>query len=172
MKKSIVWLVVLILSIIIMAGCGAKNDGTPNAENDIKADTSADNIVSADDWISVSSSAGKISIPPAWSYDIYTEDDMEWINISGEGQGGPINMTVGYIFDLPFEKMLEESISYQDFQFDNGVLGYMIDFQDSIMWVYADSWWNGIMLAHGGDRALFIDNEDIISAVAATLNLS
>ena len=123
--------------------------------------------ISTDNWIDVN---GKIRIPPTWDYDVFVDDDdNEWQFISGEGIGGHLNMLVGYIIDAPLETVLEESLSYKEFQFDNGFVGYMIENADSIAWVFADSWWEGLLLYHEGDMSLFTDNEAIILAVAATL---
>jgi hypothetical protein len=123
--------------------------------------------LSKSDWTSV---RGEIKIPPAWTYDILTEDDtMEWINISGEGANSRIDMQVGYIIAGDLESTFESSLSHQEFLFDDGRIGYMFEFPNSIAWVHADSWWNGIGLYHGGDRSVFTDNEAIITAVAATL---
>ena len=124
-------------------------------------------VLTADNWIDVN---GRVKIPPSWTYDVDdNEEGMITIVITGKGAGGSIKMIVGYIIAGSFETALEESLSTKAFVFDNGIEGLMLEFPNSIAWVYKDSWWDGILLYHEGNRSVYTDNESIITAVAATL---
>ena len=112
-------------------------------------------------WIDL----GEISIPPSWSYDRGgLHDDLI---ISGEGVGGTISMLVGYPKAESVESEIERGLSTTRFLFDNGHVGFMVEFSNSIMWIREG--WMLINFYHGGDRAIFVSNETLILRIARTL---
>ena len=144
-------------------GLGVGWDGTTNTVILTSGDATKP---PTSDWVSVN---GMVRIPPTWEYRM-DDEGLDNAYIAGEGVGGSINIEVGYINAASsLEMTLEDSMSSKEFTFDSGSVGLMIEFPKSIAWIYADSWWNGMMLYHDGDRSLFTDNEALITGIAATL---
>ena len=117
------------------------------------------------DWIDL----GFISIPPDWDFDSYDAEDGDVYILRGQGPGGDFVMHVLNMFDMPLEELLAECPAWQSMRFNNGSEGYLLEFEDFLAWVHADSWWGGLQLWHDGDLSLYNDNKDIIDAVAGTL---
>ncbi|MCL2045612.1 MAG: zinc-ribbon domain-containing protein [Oscillospiraceae bacterium] len=137
--------------------------GDENEDETMSNET--DNI---NNWLNID---GKIKIPPHWSYEFRAEEDMEWIFISSEEDYGFVDFVLGNIIDAPLADVLDECVYYEVFYFDNGKSGYMLVFEHTIAWVYADSWWEGLMLYNAGDMDMFYENESLFRTFAATMNI-
>ena len=119
------------------------------------------------DWVDI----GGLRIPPAWSVSpVYDEDEgLNCVNITGEGANGSIRMFLGYGLSGPTEDLIEESLTSQEFIFDDKQSGYMLEFPELIAWT-RESREKDVLLYHDGDRSVFTDNEELILSVVRTLN--
>ena len=65
------------------------------------------------------------------------------------------------------ESMVESSLTASEFVFDDGHVGYMLEFENDIWWVRED--WMAMSFRHGGYRDFFGLHENLILEVARTL---
>ena len=121
------------------------------------------------EWMTITNTGAEFTftIPSSWSYS-YGEWDS--IRVSGEGVGGTISMVAGPIPADAIVGQIEDSTSRQEILFVNSHSGFMLEFddRDSILWVDKNS---ELMasLYHGGNRSIFIDNEDTILQIVRSL---
>lgn len=113
------------------------------------------------DWIIVSD---RISIPPDWTYEHWNN-----LEIFGKGIGGePFEMVVSSLSTEDYSFYMENNLWQQDFSFNDGNTGVMLTTPNEMIWINGNicaSIWIG-----DGFQTVFSDNEDIITAVARTLN--
>ncbi|MCL2356708.1 MAG: hypothetical protein FWC70_06075 [Defluviitaleaceae bacterium] len=129
--------------------------------------TPPDSPLFTENWVDV---LGIIRVPPTWHF-----YEVPFDEIYGPGYLGLrsddeiIQMGIGMTtLGNPF-MLLDEAISYQPFEFDGGHVGYMAEMQGAILWLRADGHMSDLWLRHGGDRSIFTENEEIITAVARML---
>jgi len=113
-----------------------------------------------------------ISIPPAFTYDIASpHNDLTIIAscpfVPSEDVWGATHMWAGYLKVESIESMVESSLSAKDFIFDDGHIGYMLEFNNEIWWVHGE--WMAMSFRHGGYRDFFEIHEDLILTIARTL---
>jgi len=114
-----------------------------------------------------------ISIPPAFTYDIGGVHNDVIITTScpfvpSEDVWGAVQMMwAGYLKVESIESKVEGSLMAKDFLFNDGHIGYMLDFAYDIWWVRED--WMAVSFRHGGYRGFFEIHEDLIIEIARTL---
>jgi len=113
-----------------------------------------------------------ISIPKAFTYDKGgLHNDIFILTgcpiVPSEGIWGATFMWAGYLKVESIESMVESSLTAEYFLFDDGHVGYMLDFADEIWWVRED--WMAVSFRHGGYRPLFEIHENLILTIARSL---
>jgi len=113
-----------------------------------------------------------ISIPPTFTYDKSgTHNDIVIITgcpfVPNEDVWGGTQMWAGYLKVESIESMVESSLMAKDFIFDDGHIGYMLDFAYDIWWVRND--WMAMSFRYGGYRDFFEIHEGLILTIARTL---
>jgi|GEM_PF-3405256 len=120
----------------------------------------------ADEWVDL----GMIKIPSTLSYDIGGLHGS--IRITGdmltshEGIWGDTWMYAGWLLG-DIDSLMVASLSAESFLFDDGHLGYFLTDASTMTWVREDG--ALLILRHGGDMAIFTDNEELILKIARTL---
>jgi len=109
-----------------------------------------------------------VDIPVTWEWYMYdTGDPDSYFSISGEVEMSIWWSTLG---DIAFYRGLEEfANSWEHFQFDDGNIGYMIEYDESIIWYRSEWGFIGIGLRHEGDRTIFTNNEDLILRIVRSV---
>jgi len=105
-------------------------------------------------WIDVD---GMMFIPSTWRYEV--DDFFGYLHVYNED--GTVHMFVSW---MDITNSLAHASSSQPFVFDNGHIGYMMEFDSGIHWVQAGG--QQILLNHEGNRAIFTDNEEEILIIA------
>ena len=158
MKKHVFILSLAILTLFVFAACNR----------------STDTIIATTNWIDL----GIISIPSTLTYD---EPDIHGgILINGDILTPNIDIWGGtWLFASPYtgfsasvDELIESekagSLNSNRFLFDDGHMGFMFEFDESISWRREDNMM-GLSLRHGGDISIFANNEDLILSIARTL---
>jgi len=115
-----------------------------------------------EDWINI---GGMASIPSIWHYEMH-----RGVEIYGVGVGGGLFMHAFWLSQDDYEYIMSQAIMPPDnFHFDDGNVGTIVHTPNSIVWING---WLSIIFDHPthDDRAHFIDNEELITAVARTLH--
>lgn len=114
-----------------------------------------------------------ISIPKNFSYDkgglhndVIANTNCPFVP-SREVLGATYQIWAGYLKAESVEAVVESSLTAQEFLFDDGQSGYMLEFANDIWWVRED--WMAMSFWHGGYRAVFEIHEDLILQIARTL---
>ena len=121
-----------------------------------------------------------LNIPSTgWAYAYDNESIYLTIRgTAGDGTHIDMNLFPVYLDEWEFDEwFLDSSNSWDRFMFADGHLGYMMMFDDRIVWVhFLDSFRGGsqahLWLNHDGDTSIFTDNENLITAIARTLTSS
>ena len=168
MKKYVFILSLAAVMLLVLTACGNNNDSqdieyvyeTLIDETPIENE---DNDGDSYDWIDL----GIISIPSTWSYEFVETIYGGFFSISGEGDYlGRVRMSAGVAAGPNLEWRIESSLSHTSFLFDDGYVGYMMEYDYSI------EWWRGgwsFSLPHHGLRTVFTDNEELILRIARSL---
>jgi len=154
-----------------------ERNATPNPTTSPQAETApasgGNGSGTQDGWITLDTENVFISIPPTWKYD---EGNWGSINITGDATPDSIIMGITEVMNLSditeatgrFTQIVDEADSSQEFVFNDGHIGYMLEYPTYIRWVRDDTWM-GVHFNHGGAKSHFTNNEDIITAVARTM---
>jgi hypothetical protein len=121
--------------------------------------------------ITVSAGGMSLFIPSTWTYTAFDQGITE-IEIFNED--GSIFLFAGYIIAGDPRIFVDENPS-QPFQFSDGIVGYMVEEPDIIMWLPVINGFVsccGIMMIHYGNRAIFENNEDVILGIVRSLRVS
>jgi|GEM_PF-5642928 len=115
----------------------------------------------------------RLSIPSTWSYQARTfEDGWQDVMVLGDAFLGTVylyisGLTVGHI-----SMLIEDDTIVQEFVFNDGTQGYMLETPRRISWIH-DSWMSKEIFfdleGHGGNRAVFTNNEDLILGIVRSL---
>ena len=117
-------------------------------------------IVRGDDWLDL----GVVHIPPTWDFDFSVDDSPLIVELFSE------NLLMD-VWEIPFgslDQMIEGRLSMADFNFDDGHIGFVIEYPENTVWVHEESW-TAISIWHEGDMSLYQQNKDLLSAIARTL---
>ena len=111
-----------------------------------------------------------ISMPETFTYEIVGlhGDVMITINCTVLRDTAH-HMWAGYLKVESIESKIEESLASSDFLFDDGHVGYMLEFDYEIWWVRGD--WIAVSLRHDGDKFFFEIHENLILEIARTLSV-
>ena len=172
--------------ILLLAGCGSTDPEPtvatppPTNESAIHQEPEPTDVHTTDvhttfseadidtsDWVTLDIETGTISIPPTWEYEY---GNWGSLNFNGEGAtSDTIFMGIGDItmgMDLvAFAEFVNAADSSQPFVFNDGFVGFILEYQTHMSWVRSDSY-QGLNFTHGGARSHFVNNEDIITAIA------
>lgn len=114
-------------------------------------------------WVTVNTDWMSVDIPAEWSW-ADTNDPPGDINIFSDDAS--IRMFVGYVIAGNPEVYLTENPS-QPFTFDSGTVGYMLESDESIIWLNPDMFiGSGVCFYLDNGRASYNNNEDIILRIA------
>jgi hypothetical protein len=140
-------------------------DGGLEAQTPTSPSTQANTIPAVPtDWISVH--GGSLRIPSNWTY--------EDIGLRGAfivyHPDATLDMQVEYLREGDFEEIINEVPGYlhDDFIFDDGSVGYMLQGDNVLIWfnMSSDRW---ISLYFGGNWPLIEDNWETIATVVSSL---
>jgi len=128
------------------------------------------------EWITITAGLGggiSISIPSTWqSYEHIPAPGGEPFNrflIYGEGIGGLIELSI-HESPISLPSMILDEFDFQEqFQFDDGYIGYMAEDYRGFVWIHCERGILDIYFRHGGNRRLFIDNEYIVLNIIRSL---
>ncbi|MCL2217517.1 MAG: hypothetical protein FWB91_10945 [Defluviitaleaceae bacterium] len=126
------------------------------------------NVQSTGDWTIISSGGMSLHIPSAWSYVSYDDGP---ISIVIRNEDDSIDLFAGYMIAGDPQIFVDENNS-QPFHFSDGSAGYMVETPDAIKWMPLTGGFVsccGISLYHGGNRAIFTNNEDLLLSIARSL---
>jgi len=195
MKKSYIARIFMVLTslavLIAMSGCAggnASNELTDEqllemveargleagaAEEAEEVEAAEYMYVSTIEWTSQGTENVNISFPATWEYDF---GNWGSLSFTGEGMTDPIFMGVHEFISATdildstgrFMEIVTEADSSQEFVFDDGHIGFMLEYPTSIRWVRADSWM-AVNFSHGGARSHFVNNEELVLAIARSL---
>jgi len=183
MLKRFVTIAVCFLSaILLLAGCGSANPepDTASNESDTYQSTQEPTGVHAlfgeadidtSDWVTLDIESGTISIPPTWEYEYGNWGSLNFNGDSGAsdtifmGVSEFITMTDVIESTERFMEFVNYADSSQEFVFDDGYVGFMLEYPTSISWARSDSWLR-LSFSHGGARSHFVNNENIITTIA------
>jgi len=168
----------------LLAGCGSA-DSEPTAatpppdESAVYQESEPTDVhtsfgeadIDTGDWVTLEIESGTVSIPPTWEYEY-----GNWGSLNFNGHGGASDtifmgisefITMTDVMDSTerFMEIVNEADSSQEFVFDDGYVGFMLEYSTSISWVRSDSWMR-LNFSHGGARSHFVNNEDIITTIA------
>jgi len=187
MKK--IWLILICLGLAaaMVVGCGGCGEDVveptyeeteESGEEYEPAERSEPSFESClDEWVTATAFdrvgweewAISVDIPANWeSYMYDTGDPDSYFSISGYG----IEIIIWWspLSDLAFYAGLEyHANSWGRFEFDDGNIGYMVEYDDSILWYHITGHDIGISLNHGGDRAIFADDEELILRIVRSV---
>jgi hypothetical protein len=109
---------------------------------------------------------GMISFPQTWDYAV--DDFFGDVDFWGPGVGGTLYMAAWAIMVGDPYMIVDEALDILDFLFDDGHMGYILEFPESVTWIRMDS---DYALSHyfGDDWDLFLDNMDLLFDIARTL---
>jgi len=115
---------------------------------------------------------GIISIPAAFTYEKDgAHDDILIMTgcpfVPSRDVLGTTHMRAGYLMVESIEYMVESSLAASEFLFDDGHLGYMLEFEYDIWRVRGD--WMAVSFWHGGNRDFFDIHGGLVLEVAGTL---
>jgi hypothetical protein len=128
-------------------------------------------VVNTDNWVTVEFEEAVISIPSEWERgdERMGSIDFSWNGIPGSVRVGIYEYTtVSNLFDGGFTEIVVNADSSQIFAFNDGHTGYILETPTRISWV-RDDMAKGFQFYHDGNRTLFTNHEEIITAVARTL---
>jgi len=117
------------------------------------------------EWITVMTDWMCIDIPSSWSWS-YGPDYPGLDDIDIYNEDGSIYIFVGYMIAGNPEDYIAENLP-EPFIFNSGTIGYMLESEEQIMWLNPDLFLgSGVGFYHGGNRASYISNEDVILHIA------
>ena len=140
--------------LITYLGAGAPDTGEP-------VDTATTGVYVGDGW----SDLGIITIPSNWDYDIHYSEYV----IFGESNSSTFMLFAGFLGADSIESAVESSLSSEPFVFNDGEVGYMLQFEDEICWLRND--WMLLNLYHFGDKSIYENNRDLILKIAGSLTV-
>jgi len=187
MKKIWLILICLVLTATLFVGCGECGEDVVEPPYDEEYEETEEVYEPAesseplfesclDEWVTATAFdrvgweewAISIDIPANWeSYMYDTGDPNSYFSISGYGI--EISIWESPLALSTFYYGLEYAESWEEFQFDDGNRGYMVEYDDSILWYHITGRDIGISLNHGGDRAIFTDNEELILRIVRSV---
>jgi len=184
--------VVLSAFILLLAGCGSAdpeptaatpppNESAVQQEPEIEetqepADVVAslgDADIDTSDWVTVELEIGTVSVPPTWEIDYGSWGSMIF---SGDGAtSDTLFMDTDIVMSFAdveestgrFIEIVNEANSSEEFVFNDGYVGFMLEYPTFISWARSDSWLH-LSFRHGGARSHFAANEELITAIART----
>jgi len=183
-KKLTKTVIVLSALVLLLAGCGSA-DTEPTTETPLPNESAihqeseptdvhtslGEADIDTSDWIPLEIEGGTVSIPPTWEYEYGNWGSLNFNGHSGTSDtifmGVSEFITMTDVMDSTgrFLEVVNEADSSQEFVFYDGYVGFMLEYSTSISWVRSDSWMR-INFSHGGARSHFVNNEDIITAIA------
>ncbi|MCL2565139.1 MAG: hypothetical protein FWE24_04935 [Defluviitaleaceae bacterium] len=185
MRKYIVGLTLAIATLFAFTACGRDSDtAAPTTEPEPTHETATQESSevlnqSSDEWIIMTAKLNNgisISIPGTWlSYEHIPSpggEPFRGLTISSSEVYPLIEIN---IFESPISNplMIVEGFSYSEqFQFDDGFVGYMLENNEALIWLHSGDERFGILqidLWHNGNRGIFTDNEDLILRIVRSL---
>jgi len=130
----------------------------------------------SDEWVTISfwiDETISISIPYTWyayEYIYFDHTPDSFLRISGKGTDGHIEMIVTESPIGDPDVIVNEAIQYECFQFDDGHIGYMLEWETAISWIHLNPGMISITVHHGGNRDIFTDNEEMILSIVRSLS--
>ena len=131
-----------------------------------------------DEWTTITAGLNggiSISIPNTWlSYEHIPnpgEEPFRGLTISSEAPNG---LTIS-IWESPIShpSMIVEEFPYtEQFQFDDGFIGYMLENEEMLLWLHSGDKRLGILsiyLRHYDNKEIFADNQDLILRIVRSL---
>jgi len=133
------------------------------------------------EWVTATSeliSGLSINIPADWqAYDYnHANDPFSSFIVYGEGIGSHIRFVIG---ESPIANPAQIVDGFQysgQFHFNDGHIGYMLENEDGISWLYIEEGILGailsISLRHDGIRTIYTDNEELILRIVRSIALT
>jgi hypothetical protein len=123
-------------------------------------------------WITSGTENVLISVPPTWNYE---HGNWGSLSLFGEGTFDSIHMRVGEfmtetdVLDSTgrFMEVVNDADSSREFVFDDGYIGFMLEYTTFISWVRDDTWMQ-LNFLHGGARSHFVNNEELVLRIAGS----
>ena len=117
------------------------------------------------EWKTATTDWMQIDIPAAWSWS-YTDDHPDDIYITSDDAS--ISIFVGYLIAGDPDAFLAENPS-QPFTFSSGTVGYVLEFDDRIMWLNPDMFLgSGVCFYFEDGKSAYTNNEDVIIKIAGS----